>query len=379
MPKSMSRANWSGDENRWTASVGARFHPHRTQLPLPMPDLPATMTAVVLDDFGGPDAFRQTTVDTPTPGPGRVLVRVEATSVNPVDYKIRSGAAAGLAPDAPRILHMDVAGTVAALGEGVNAFAVGDAVFGCAGGIAGAEGPLQGALADYMVCDPDLLAPKPDALSFREAAALPLVWLTAWEGLAWTKAMVTEGTRVLVYGGTGGVGHVAVQLAKALGAEVTATASSDEKAQIARDLGADHTSDYRTETPEALAERVTGGAGFDVVFDTIGEQHLSTAFQAARLNGHVVTTTSSDTLDLSPMHHKGLSLHLVFMLLPLLSGVGRDRHGEALRAAADLVASGGLRPLLDDTRFGLFEAEAAHARAESGDLIGKVTLARDDA
>lgn len=342
-----------------------------------MPAFPETMTAVVLDDFGGPDAFRQTTLDTPAPGPGRVLVRVEATSVNPVDYKIRSGAAAAIAPEAPRILHMDVAGTVAAVGEGVTAFAVGDAVFGCAGGIAGAEGPLQGALADFMVCDPDLLAPKPETLSFREAAALPLVWLTAWEGLAWTKAQVSEGTRVLVYGGTGGVGHVAVQLAKALGAEVTATASSREKGEIARRLGADHVSDYTEETPEALAARVTGGEGFDVVFDTIGERHLPTAFEAARLNGHIVTTTSSDTLDLSPMHQKGLSLHVVFMLLPMLAGVGRQRHGEALRAAADLVAKGQLRPLLDDSRFGLFDAEAAHARAASGAIVGKVTLARD--
>jgi len=346
---------------------------------IPMPNVPQTMSAVVLDDFGDPDAFRQTTLDVPAPSEGRVLVRVEATSVNPVDYKIRSGAAAALAPDAPRILHMDVAGTVAAVGEGVTAFAVGDEVFGCAGGIAGAEGPLQGALADYMVCDPALLAPKPAGLSFREAAALPLVWLTAWEGLGWTKGQVMEGTRVLVYGGTGGVGHIAVQLAKALGAEVTATASSDEKAEIVRRLGADHVSDYRSESPAALVERVTDGAGFDVVFDTIGEQHLPTAFQAARMNGHIVTTTSSDTLDLTPMHHKGLSLHVVFMLLPLLSGEGRQRHGDALRTASDLVRDGKLRPLLDEQRFGFFQAEAAHTRAESGSLVGKVTLARDDA
>ncbi|MEM0961109.1 MAG: zinc-dependent alcohol dehydrogenase family protein [Bacteroidota bacterium] len=337
------------------------------------------MTALVLDDFGDPDAFRLTALDVPTLGEGRVLVHVGATSVNPVDYKIRSGAAAALAPDAPCVLHMDVAGTVAAVGEGVTTFAVGDEVFGCAGGIAGAEGPLQGALADYMVCDPALLAPKPAGLSFREAAALPLVWLTAWEGLAWSKVEVSKGTRVLVYGGTGGVGHVAVQLAKALGAEVTTTASSSEKGEIARRLGADHVSDYRSESPADLVGRVTGGAGFDVVFDTIGEQHLPTAFEAAQMNGHVVTTTSSDTLDLTPMHHKGLSLHVVFMLLPLLSGEGRQRHGDALRTAADLVREGKLRPLLDDRRFGLFEAEAAHTRAESGDLVGKVTLARDEA
>ena len=343
-----------------------------------MPDLPAAMTAVVLDDFGTPSAFRTATIDTPMPGPDGFRVRVEATSVNPVDYKIRDGSAAMLAPDLPRVLHMDVAGTVAAVGANVTGFSVGDAVFGCAGGIAGAEGPLQGALADYMVCDPALLALKPPSLSFREAAALPLVWLTAWEGLAWTKAAVGEGTRVLVYGGTGGVGHMAVQLAKALGAEVTATASSDEKGQTARDLGADYVSDYRTETTEALVERVTGGAGFDVVFATVGGDNIATAFGAVRANGHVVTTTSSQALDLTPMHMKGLSLHVVFMLLPMLSGQGRARHGDALREAARLVAAGQLRPLLDDRRFGLFDAAAAHAHAESGAAVGKVTLAREN-
>ncbi|MEM9665344.1 MAG: zinc-dependent alcohol dehydrogenase family protein [Bacteroidota bacterium] len=334
------------------------------------------MTAVVLDEFGAPSAFRTTTLDVPRPGPRRVLVRVQATSVNPVDYKIRSGAASSLAPDAPRILHMDVAGTVVALGEGVSAFAIGSEVYGCAGGIAGAEGPLQGALADYMVCDPDLLAPKPTSLSFRAAAALPLVWLTAWEALAWTKASVGRDDRVLIYGGTGGVGHVALQLAKALGADVTVTTSSEDKAQKARTLGADHTSNYRSESAEALVERVTGGAGFDVVFDTVGGDNISTAFGAARPNGHVVTTTSSQPLDLTPMHMKGLSLHLVFMLLPLLTGADRVRHGVALREATRYVSEGRLKPLLDDRHFGLYEAAEAHAHAESGQAVGKVTLAR---
>ena len=337
------------------------------------------MRALVIDEFGGPDLFREADLTTPRPGPGHVLVRVEATSVNPVDYKIRSGAAAGLAPPFPAVLHMDVSGVVVALGEEVDSFAVGDAVFGCAGGIAGPDGSIPGALADYMVCDARLLAPKPPTLSHREAAALPLVWLTAWEGLAWRKAAVREGDRVLVYGGTGGVGHVALQLAKALGAEVTATASSSEKRQTARALGADHVSDYRAEPTEALVERVTGGAGFDIVVDTVGGDHLAEAFGAVRPNRHVVTVGAGAGLDLSPMHQKALSLDVVFMLVPLLTGEGRERHGKALREAARLVAEGRLRPLLDPRLFSLAEAAEAHAHAESGAAVGKVTLARSDA
>lgn len=350
--------------------------PVPVQSPAVLP-VPETMTATVIDAFGPPDVFRQTTLPTPTPGARRVLVRVEATSVNPVDYKIRSGDIAPLAPPFPAILHTDVAGTVVAVGEGATGFAVGDEVFGCAGGLVGAEGPLPGALADYMVCDPALLSPRPPTLSFRESVALSLVWITAWEGLAWTKARVSEGDRVLVYGGTGGVGSVAVQLAKALGAEVTATAETESKRRVARDLGADHTSDYRAEGPEDVADRVTGGHGFDVVFDTVGGGHIETALRAARPNGHVVTTTSSLPVDLTRAHERGLSLHVVFMPLPLLTGRDRARHGRALREAVRLVGEGRLRPLLDPTRFDLFEAAEAHAHAESGDAVGKVTLARD--
>lgn len=335
------------------------------------------MRAFVIDAFGPPNRFRQADLPRPTPGPGQVLVRVAATSVNPVDYKIRDGSAAALAPPFPAVLHMDVAGTVAALGENASGFAVGDEVFGCAGGMVGAEGPLPGALADFMTCDARLLAPKPPALSFAEAAALPLVWLTAWEGLAWTKARVGAGDRVLVYGGTGGVGHVAVQLARALGAEVTATASTEAKRQTARALGAAHVADHRTETPEEIAARVTGGAGFDVVFDTVGGANVQVAARAARQNGHVVTVSVGAKTDVSAFSRAALSLDVVWMLLPMSTGVDRERHGRALREAGRLVGEGRLRPLLDGEPFPFAEASAAHARAESGEATGKVVLTND--
>jgi len=166
-----------------------------------------------------------------------------ATSVNPADTKIRRNGPP-IAPALPAVLGMAVAGIVEAVGPGVTALAPGDGVYGCAGGVKG----MHGALAEYLLTDPALLAPKPPQLSWREAAALPLVTITAWEGL-FDRAHVAAGQNVLVFAGTGGVGHIAVQLAKATGARVVATASSAKKADLARSLGADAVVDHYTGEP----------------------------------------------------------------------------------------------------------------------------------
>ncbi len=172
--------------------------------------------------------------------PGHVLIRVAATSVNPVDFKIRAGVVKDIAPDFPAVLHGDVAGVIEVVGEGVNAFKPGEEVYACAGGVKG----LGGALAEFLLADATLVARKPKSLSMREAAALPLVSITAWEGLI-DRAKVQAGQNVLVYGATGGVGHIAIQLASWAGAKVFATASSDEKMASARELGADVVINYR--------------------------------------------------------------------------------------------------------------------------------------
>ncbi len=329
------------------------------------------MRAWVIRRFGDPDVFEAADVDRPSPGPGEVLVRVAATSVNPIDYKIRRGDAAALAPDFPAVLHMDVSGTVEDVGEGVATFATGDVVYGCAGSLTG----RPGALADYMVCDARLLAKKPQRSTFREAAALPLVTLTAWEGLRW-KTQIQPGQRVLVHGATGGVGHVAPQLAKAAGAEVAVTASSEEKLRRGAELGADHCINYREESVEAYVGRLGGGEGFDLVFDTVGGEVLRQAFEAARPNGTVVSTSTRGTHDLTLMHRKGLTLHVVFMLLPMLTGSGRARHGRILKEAAQMVEEGTLRPLVDDHTFTFDDVDDAHRLAEAGDQIGKIVLTR---
>lgn len=326
------------------------------------------MKALVLTDFGDADNLELREVPDPRPASGQVLVRVAATSVNPVDTKIRHGGSA-IAPELPAILGMDVAGTVEAVGDGVTTFRPGDEVYGCAGGLLG----IPGALAERMVVDPRLLAPKPPSLSMREAAALPLVSITAWDGLV-DRVRSLDGRRTLVYGGTGGVGHMALQIAKAHGAWVAATASSEEKARICQDLGADAVIDYRQERPEEYVERLTGGAGFDVVYDSIGGENLDRAFQAAALDGEVVSIVTRQTYDLSPAMAKGLSLHIVFMLIPMIHDKNRAHHGEILRGIGDLVEAGQIRPLLDEHRFTLEQGADAHRHLESGNAVGKVVI-----
>lgn len=326
------------------------------------------MRAMILTAYGGPEVLRLDELPEPAAGPGQVLVRIHASSVNPVDVKSRAlGPATAPAPGG--VLGTDMAGVVEAVGAGVEGFAPGDAVYGCVGGVRG----LQGTLADYVAADARLLAPLPQGLSFREAAALPLVTITAWEGL-FDRAGLKPGESVLVHGGVGGVGHVAVQLAAQVGARVTATVSSPEKAAIARRLGAAEVVDYREEGPEAYVARLTGGHGFDLVFDSIGGANIAPSLAAAAVSGRVVTIVARGSVELTAMHAKGLTLHAVFMLLPMLHDRGRARHGAILREAAALVAAGALRPLLDAPRFTLEQAAEAHRRLESGAAIGKVVV-----
>jgi|MTBAKSStandDraft_1061840.scaffolds.fasta_scaffold00002_92 NADPH2:quinone reductase len=326
------------------------------------------MRAVLLDAFGDVSHFRPAEIERPRPRAGQVLVRVAASGVNPIDCKIRTLAPA-FAPRLPAVLGMDLAGVVEEAGGGVTDFRPGDEVFGCVGGL----GDLPGTLAEYVAADQELLAPKPANLSLRQAAALPLVGITAWEALH-DKAAVRAGQHALIHGGAGGVGHVAVQLAKAAGLRVAATVSSEAKAATARDLGADEIVNYRQEQVADYVERLTGGVGFDLVLDTVGGANLDASFAAARPEGQVVSTNTRSAHDLSILHAKALSLHVVFMLLPLITGRDRARFGRILRQVARLVQAGELRPLLDERRFTLDSAAQAHALVEQGQARGKVVV-----
>ena len=325
----------------------------------------STMQAAILD--GAKQPFRLATVDRPTPKSGEVLVRIKASGVNPLDTKIRAGAAAHARHPLPAILGIDLAGTVEAVGANVAAFNAGDDVDGMTGGVGG----VQGSLAEYAAVDAKLLAPKPFGLSMRQAAALPLIFITAWEGLV-DRANLHAGQKVPVHGGAGGVGHVAVQLAHARGAEVFATGSAKSAPYIG-ELGAIPI-DYARETADDYVVRYTDGRGFDVIYDTVGGTTLDASFKAVKRFGHVVSALGWGTHALAPLSFRAASYSGVFTLLPLLTGEGRAHHGEIMREATRLVESGKLRPRLDPRRFGLGDIADAHEAVESQSANGKVVI-----
>lgn len=328
------------------------------------------MKALIIQSFGAPSVFQYQEISKPELKPGHVLIQVKATSVNPIDTKVRAGIVPAVAPEFPAVLHGDVAGVVSAVGEGVTEFKIGDEVFGCAGGFRGTDG---GALAEFMLADADLLAHKPKNLTMEEAASLPLVSITAWEAL-FNRARLVPGQEILIHGATGGVGHVAIQLAKWGGATVYTTASSQEKLEIGARLGADVTINYREESVHDYVQKYTNGKGFAVVFDTVGGENLDRSFEAAAVHGTVIAIAARSTHDLSPVHSKGLSLHVTFMLLKILNKDMRKQYGEILKKVAGVVEEGKLRPLLDSNIFTFDEVSKAHEYMESGKAIGKIVL-----
>src|SRR5215472_9630061 len=232
---------------------------------------PMQMRAAVLTAHGSPLQIKS--VVRPEVAEGQVLVRIKASAVNPLDLKISKGQAAHARHSPPAILGIDVAGIVESVGAGIAGFKPGDEVYGMAGGVGG----LQGSLAEFMAADGRLLAPKPKNLGMREAASVPLIFITAWEGLV-DRAHVRGGQKVLVHGGAGGVGHMAIQVARAFEAVVFATGSPKDKAYIQR-LGATFI-DYKETPVEDYVAAHTGGRGFDLVYDTVGAAVLDGSFNA---------------------------------------------------------------------------------------------------
>lgn len=326
------------------------------------------MYAMIMREYGANARFEFKEVETPTLKADQVLVKISASSINTVDTMIRNmGKDLPFSPDTPAILGMDFAGTVEKIGKDVSEFSIGDEVYGCAGGL----GDLQGTLAEYIAADSKLIARKPNNLTMKEAASLPLVGITAYEGLV--RANVKNGQKVLVHGGTGGVGNIAVQLAKHFGADVYATVSGEKQMDIIKNFGAVPIN-YKKEAPEDYVNKHTNGLGFDLVFDSVGGENLLKSFDAAALNGQVATTVSLCNLDLTTMHFKGLSLHVVFMLIPMLHNFQREEHGEILRNIAKIAEAGDLKPLLDEKQFSLENVGEAYARLESRNAIGKVVV-----
>jgi len=324
------------------------------------------MRALMVERAGAP--FSDVQVPRPVAGAGQVLVRIVASGVNPLDTKVRAGSAAHARQPLPAVLGMDLAGVVVDTGAGVARFRPGDEVYGMAGGIGG----LQGTLAEFAAVDADLLALKPQNMTMRQAAALPLAIITAWEGLV-DRANVGAGQKVLVHGGAGGVGHVAVQLARARAAQVYATVAEGQ-AELVERYGATAI-DYRKLSVEEYVARFTGGRGFDVVFDAVGGETLDASFAAVRhYTGHVLSILGWGTHELAPLSMRAATYSGVFTLLPILSGARRAHHGEILKEASRLVEAGLLLPRLDARRFSLDTALQAHELVEQGKAKGKVVV-----
>lgn len=323
-----------------------------------------TMRAAIADKPGA--AFRIASVAIPVPGPREVRVQIAASGVNPLDTKIHLGEAAHARHPLPAILGLDLAGTIDAVGADVSRFRLGDQVYGMTGGVGG----IPGSLAQFAVVDADLLAHKPSSLSMREAASLPLVAITAWEGLV-DRMAVAAGDSVLIQGGAGGVGHVAVQIARSRGATVFATGSAHSQKAIEA-LGA--TFIDRHEPVADYVARLAGGDGFDRVYDTAGGAALDASFLAVRRFGHVVSCLGWGSHVLAPLSFKGATYSGVFTLTPLLLGIGRDHHGAILKAAAALVEAGALAPVIDTRHFTLESVGDAYRALQAGDGHGKIVV-----
>ena len=317
------------------------------------------MKALVLKQFGGPAAFALSDVPKPAPQAGQVLVRVEATSINPLDYQVRRGDYADLVP-LPAITGHDVSGVVEAVGPGVTAFIPGDEVWYTPQIF---DGP--GSYAEYHVASENIVGRKPASLSHVEAASLSLVGGTVWEALV-GRAALRVGESILIHGGAGGVGHIAIQIAKAMGARVFTTVR-DTNFGFARRLGADVVIDYRKEDYVEAVLRETGGQGVDVVLDTIGGNTLSRSPDVLTQLGRVVTIVdTAQPQNVIQAWGKNASYHFVFT---------RQNRGKLDELGA-LVERGQLRPHVGAV-YSLADVPLAHARLESPDngLQGKIAIA----
>ncbi len=321
------------------------------------------MKVYVVETPYGP--FELADLPQPAPAANQVLVTITAAGINPLDTKIRAGQGGHAKQPLPAILGLEMAGIVESVGSGVTAFASGDEVYGMVGGVAG----LQGTLAEYIAADLSLLAHKPKALTMRQAAALPLVTITAWEGLV-DRANVRANQTVLIHAGAGGVGYAAIQIALARGAKVFTTVSADKR-EIVDALGA--TAIDRNTPVADYVDQHTAGEGFDLVYDTVGGPVLDASFVAVkRYTGHVVSCLGWGTHALAPLSFRAATYSGVFTLLPLLSGNGRANHGHILQEAAKLADSHKLRPLLAEQNFGNDIAAAFDTVAKGSK--GKVVL-----
>ena len=331
------------------------------------------MKVVMLTGAGGTDMLKLMEVPDPVlRNPLDVLVRLHACGLNPVDYKLRRKG--GFYPNRlPLILGCDGSGVVQAIGEAVTKFKIGDEVFFFNGGMGGDD---QGNYAELTVIHQDYLAAKPKSLSMVEAASVPLVWLTAWEAL-FDRYSLQAGETILIHGGVGGVGYIALQIAKHVGAKVFTTISSPEKAEFAHSMGADHCINYKDEKFVDRILDLTDGKGVDVVFDTVGGQVFADSFPATKVYGYVVTLDeinfSKEAVGVAKLRNLTLSYELMLTPMHFKMHDVRVRQTSMLEEAARLIDAGQVKVFVKNV-FRLDEMAQAHHIVESGHSIGKTVI-----
>lgn len=328
------------------------------------------MRAVIINETGAPDVLKPGEAKMPVCGPNEVLVRIFAAGINPIDTKLRSRGLyfpAGL----PAILGCDGSGVVEAIGEEVQRFEPGDAVYYCYGGL----GQPAGNYAEYIAVPEVYVAMKPDCIDFIDAAAAPLVLITAWEAL-FDRARINSGQKVFIHAGAGGVGHVAIQLAKLAGCEVATSVSDDKKAELVKTLGADLAINYKTECVTEALLAWTDGEGVDVAFDTVGGAAFNELVPATRVYGDIVTILQvPDDADWKTIRLRNIRILQELMLTPMVLGLeeAAGHHSDILEQCAQFFDERKLSIFVSDT-LPLEEAAEAHRRIEAGSMSGKLVL-----
>ena len=328
------------------------------------------MKAILMTAIGDADVLQFQEIKEPEITEATQLkIKLEAAGVNPVDTKIRRN---GVFYEhaLPAVLGCDGAGVVVETGTQANRFKTGDKVWFCHGGL----GREQGNYAEYTVIDERWVSLSPKTFSFTEAAAAPLVLITAW-GALFDRGGLQAGQTVLVHAGAGGVGHVAIQLAKLIGARVITTVSSGQKAEFVKNLGADEAIIYTQDGFANAVNDLTGGKGAELVFDTVGAAVFKESIAVTAHFGRLVTLLDPGELNLSEARMRNLLIGFELMLTPMLRDLyeARDKHVEILNQCAQWADKGLLKPYISKQLF-LNEAAVAHKLIEAGHTTGKIVL-----
>lgn len=330
------------------------------------------MKAILMTQPGPPDSLELRDIPEPEiTTPTHIKVRLRAAGVNPVDTKLRAKGV--LAGELPAVLGCDGAGEVVAVGPAASRFRVGDRVWFCNGGLGGDPGNY----AEYTVLDQCWVAPMPKTLDFEHAAAGPLVLITAW-GMLYDRGRLQAGQTVLIHAGAGGVGHVALQLAKLRGARVLATVGSAGNAELAKNWGADAVVNYREQDFVQAVNDLTSGTGADLVADTVGPEVFKRSIECTAHFGDLVTLLDPGEISLREARVRNLRIGFELMLTPLLRNLeaARRHQVEILRQCGEWIDQGRLEIHVSRV-FPLAEAAAAHAQIESGRTVGKLVLKID--